>query len=297
MRVLVTGATGFIGMPLCQVLVNRGHTVMGVSRKPPTDCDQLKGVAYVAYQLGDPLPESVVNFTPEVIVHLAWNGIPDFSADTCLANVFAQIKFLDELEKFPYLGKILVSGTCNEYGTQSGVCHETERSPPNSYFSWAKQTLCDYFNIFCKKNSIPLLWFRIFYVYGPRQRSAALIPTLLRAFRMGQDPEIKNPYAANDFIFVDDVVDAFLKGVEDKDAAGILNLGSGRLTKVSDVAKIAERISGQHKMSRENLMVGHPSPDAQLAMMADISNAKLTLAWAPKVDLAQGIAHTLETMP
>ena len=269
---------------------------MGISRKSPTDSKQLCGVVHVSYQMGDALPVSVVNFSPEVMVHLAWDGIPDFSAKTCVANVATQIKFLAEAEKLSCLRKILVAGSCSEYGTHSGLCNEAERKPPGSYFSWAKQTLGEYFSIFCREKNIKLLWFRIFYVYGPGQRSAALIPTLLEALRAGKNADIRNLNAANDFIFVDDVVDAFLRGVEQVGTEGILNLGSGRLSKVNEVSKITEQLSSQNMKHSENLIAELSSQERQSGMAADINNAKLTIAWVPKVSLAEGIAKTLEAM-
>jgi UDP-glucose 4-epimerase len=293
-RVLVTGATGFVGTPLCKVLVDRGHEVMGISRKPPPDRAQPSEATYVTYLMGEPLPASVVSFLPEVMVHLSWSGIPDFSADTCTANVATQIQFLAEAKRLSRLKKILVAGSCSEYGAKRGLCQEVDRNSPDSYFSWAKQTLCDYFHLVCKERTIPLLWFRIFYVYGPGQRSAALIPTLLEAFRSGQKPDIRNPNAANDFVFVGDVVDAFVRGIEQDDAAGILNLGSGRQSTVLEVSQIAERRVNRTVMSSDRFVVDPPDQEMQPAMVADVSHAKSVLAWEPKVGLAAGIARTAE---
>lgn len=297
MRVLVTGATGFIGTPLCKVLVDRGHDVMGISRKSPTDRAQLCGATHVTYRMGETLPESVVSFSPEVMVHLSWNGIPDFSSDTCTTNVTTQIQFLAETERLSRLRKILVAGSCSEYGAQRGLCQETDRNPPDSYFSWAKQTLCDYFHLVCKERSVRLLWFRIFYVYGPGQRSAALIPTLLRAFRSGQEPNIRNPNAANDFIFIDDVVNALVLGIEQDDAVGILNLGSGRQSTVLEVSQVAERLVSRTVTSLGSFVEGPPDQEMQPTMVADVSQTKSVLAWEPKVGLAEGIARTAEMTP
>ncbi len=293
MRVLVTGATGFIGVRLCEALANRGHEILGLSRNLPVERNKLLHVLHFNYQMGDDLPEDVVNFSPEVIVHLAWDGIPDFSATKCYSNVVTQIKFLAETKKLPNLVKILVAGSCAEYGSKSGICHEAEKYPPNNYFSWAKQTLENYFNLFCKEKEIQLLWFRVFFVYGPGQRSASLIPYLLNTFLSGKNPEIKNSNAANDFIYVDDVVDAFLRGVELDGAVGTINLGSGKLTAVEEVAKIAERACKKNMKLQENFLAEFSIEKSILAMTADISNAKAILGWAPKVSLTKGIALTL----
>lgn len=293
MRILVTGATGFIGKRLCKALVDRGHEVMGTSRNPSVDRDQMGGIPHVTYLMGETLPESVVSFSPEVLAHLSWSGIPDFSAKTCAANVAAQVQFVDETEKLSRLTKILVAGSCAEYGAQRGLCQEADRNPPDSYFSWAKQTLYDYFRLSCQKRELPLLWLRIFYVYGPGQRSAALIPTLLKAFRSGQRPEIRNPTAANDFVFVDDVVNAFVLGIERREATGVLNIGSGRQSTVHEASQIAENLINKATTYSDGLSERHRERAAP-AMVADISQAKSVLVWEPKVGLPEGIARIVE---
>ena len=242
--------------------------------------------------MGEALPDSLVSFSPEVLVHLAWNGIPDFSAKTCAENVGAQIRFLGETEKFKNLKKVLVSGSCLEYGDKKGLCHETEAVLPDSYFSWAKQTLSNYFRLFCQQRHIGLLWFRLFYVYGPGQRSAALIPTLIDVSRAGRKPEIKNPSASNDFIYIDDVLDAFVKGIEHRECSGVLNLGSGRPASVLEVAQTVENVlKGDTNYSNKHART-FEEEKLKSGMVADISQAKSVLGWEPNTSLSEGIEKT-----
>ena len=292
MKILLTGATGFIGANLWRVLLERGHDVMGVSRQPPAGNERESMVSHVCHVMGESLPDSVVSFSPEVLVHLAWDGIPDFSAKICADNVAAQVKFLGETEKLNSLKKILVSGSCREYGDNKGLCQEAETLAPDSYFSWAKQTLSDYFRLACQQRNINLLWFRLFYVYGPGQRSASLIPSLLQSVRDGLEPEIKNPSSAHDFIYIDDVVDAFVKGIEDKKSSGILNLGSGRIVSVFEVVEIVmDLLRGDTSPSRKRIRsLGEET--LKSGLIASISQSKLVLAWTPKTGLSEGIEKT-----
>lgn len=289
MKVLLTGATGFIGTKLWSVLLDRGHDVIGVSRHPPTKIEESSGVRHVRYEMGETLPDSLVSFSPEVLVHLAWNGIPDFTAKTCADNVEGQIKFLSEIEKLKGLNKILVAGSCREYGDKKGLCQEAENLLPDSYFSWSKQTLLNYFRLFCQQRNIGLLWFRVFYVYGSGQRPAALIPTLIEALRAGLKPEIKNPSASNDFIYIDDVLDAFVKGIEDKDSSGVLNLGSGQITSVLEVAQIVENLLKGGTIYSNKPARNLDQEKLKSGMVADISRAKSVLAWEPSTGLPEGI--------
>jgi len=269
---------------------------MGIGRKPPADIQQLSEIHYATYRMGEPLPKSVVAFSPEILVHLSWSGIPDFSAETCVDNVATQAKFIGEAERISGLRRIVAAGSCIEYGGKKGLCRETDRPVPNSHLSWAKQSLCSYFQVACQQRNIELLWFRIFYVYGPGQRPAALIPSLLKAYRCGQSPEINSPDAANDFVFVDDVVDAFVLGVEQEQGAGIVNIGSGRLTTVGKVSRMVERSVNTITDQTSGLFDGRTNQETSLGMFADISRANAVLAWKPRTSLSEGIVRTAELM-
>jgi UDP-glucose 4-epimerase len=292
-RVLVTGATGFIGTTLCRELVIRGHTVMGASRRVSQSSEIERSLGHISYEIGRPLPASIKEFSPEIVVNLAWNGIPDFSAATCFENVSNQISFLTELAKLPNLKKILVAGSCKEYGARFGRCLERERSLPDGYFSWAKQTLSDYFHVFCEEKDIDLLWYRIFYVYGPGQRRGSLVPSLINALRNGEMPEIKNPKAANDFVYIDDVINAFAKGLEREGVRGIFNLGSGRLATVGEVSNLVNQAIQGGTMQASQAGSNPSSDESQTGLYADIEKARLQLDWAPTTSLQEGVRQTL----
>lgn len=289
MNILLTGATGFIGNKLWRVLLDRGHNVIGLSRYSLDRNENPFQALHVRYELGEELPDSIVDFSPEVLVNLAWNGIPDFSAKTCVGNVVAQTRFLDEMRRLKTLRRILVAGSCKEYGSNMGLCHEEDPVHPDSYFSWAKHTLLDYSQLFCNEQDIELVWFRVFYVYGQGQRSGALVPTLIEALRTGRRPEIKNPNAANDFIYLDDVVDAFVMGIERAEAAGVFNLGSGRLTSVSEVGEIVESLLSGKATYSSMLGIGLDEGRLKSAMVADVSRSKSSLGWEPMTTLSDGI--------
>jgi UDP-glucose 4-epimerase len=293
MRVLVTGATGFIGTWLCRKMVSRGHAVIGASRRVPQSLEIERKHGHICYEIGQQLPEAIKEFSPEAVVNLAWNGIPDFSAETCFENVSNQISFLTELAKLPNLKKILVAGSCKEYGANLSRCMEREKCLPDGYFSWAKQTLCDYFHVFCREKDIALQWYRIFYVYGPGQRSGSLVPTLINALRTGEMPEIKNPQAANDFIYIDDVIDGFMKGLESDGTSGIFNLGSGQLTSVDDVSRFVRQAEQSERMPTYEGGAFRASEEVQIGMYADIESARLHLDWTPRTSLQEGIRQML----
>ena len=295
MRVLVTGATGFLGRALCCKLLERGHELLGLSRtgKLYSSYSQ-KVMTYVPYSMGEELPLDVIAYAPEVLVHLAWDGIPDFSRQKCVENVESQLKFLKETEKISGLKKVVGAGTCREYGAKQGACIEGERFQPDSYFSWAKQSLGGYFAIDCRRREMCFVWFRIYYVYGPGQRAESLIPMLIKAFRKNKPPEISNPAAANDYIYIDDVVSAFVKAVEDENCDGVFNLGSGKTTSAAEISGLVERAIRNSDDFSSQLIKKAASIKPGTGMWADITSSRHQLGWAPQVLLIDGINRTID---
>jgi nucleoside-diphosphate-sugar epimerase len=294
MRIIVTGASGFIGQKLCCALLERGHEVVALCRTSiSAEATQLGSYWHIPYVMGDFLPIEVTTFSPEALVHLAWDGIPDFSEHKCVDNLESQIRFFKQTENLTRLKKIVGAGTCREYGLKQGVCIENDRIKPDSYFSWAKQALSEYLSISCQQRQVLLVWFRIFYIYGPGQRNESLIPTLIGAYNSKIYPDIKNPAAANDYVYIDDVVSAFVKAIEDQNCHGTFNLGSGITTTVAKIAKIVELMMQKDSQFSDQYTLKTGDGEANTGMWADITLAECQLDWSPQVSLFEGIRRSI----
>ena len=134
--------------------------------------------------------------------------------------------------------RIVVTGSCFEYGKQRGRIKEDSALKPFSAFSAAKNSLHQLGSKIAKKNNMQFIWTRLFYVYGPGQRQNSLIPYIINCVKEGKKPDIKTPLSKNDFIYVKDIADAISMILKKCSKSAVYNIGSGESTSVQDIIKI-----------------------------------------------------------
>lgn len=293
MRILITGASGFVGLPILKMLAQDGHDILAVSRHA-LDCQMPQNVSWFQADLSQTLSyqEAIKKMAPEVVIHLAWSGIPDFSFEQSLQNLNNSLNLLSYVLDLGCCKKILISGSCFEVNKLNGVCMEADVGVPKDEFTWAKHSLLNWLRIRCGSKGIVFAWLRIFYVYGPNQRLGSLIPTILRHLKEGKLPDLRTPKNSNDFIYVDDVAEAFYKSVELDIPSGIYNLGSGQSTPVIEVCKIAEEIVCNSSELTINLADHTEGKSSDINFWADCRQSNELLGWKASTSLYDGIAKT-----
>ena len=291
MKIIITGATGFIGLPLVKHLAEQGHEILALTRNP---LKKLESVSYLKADLSSPITyyERVASFNPEFIIHLSCQDIRNFSFEKSKNNLNFSLDFFSYIISLGCCKKIIVSGSCFEFNQLNGECLEANKGSPKDNFTWAKHSLLAWLETECHRLGIQLGWLRIFYVYGPRQRNDSLIPYILSNLKNGNLPEIRTPNNSNDFVYIDDVVKAFSNSILMNYPSGIYNLGSGSSTPILEVCKVAEKIilgtdnlSQQLKQESINTEVG-------CDFWANHDKSKKHLNWSPSIDLEEGISKT-----
>ena len=295
-RVLVTGASGFIGSPLCRVLLADGHRVWAMNRGEssanihPGDFD---GITYQS--VGDQLSSELLVWGPETVVNLAWSGIPDYGRACSIANMEEQVRLFEQVVAIESVERVVGAGTCLEYGARGGLCDEKETAEPTSFLAWSKQSLRNYLLLATGPSQIDVVWFRIFYAYGPRQRREGLLPSMLLEAASGRQFPLLNPDGAKDFVYIDDVVEAFRRAVNPDSPPGTFNVGSGFLVSLRDVWDAAVR-SAEGRTDEEAILTPVPVEASDGEIYASLERVSESLGWNPRVPLEEGIRRTWRAM-
>ncbi len=187
MRVAVTGARGFVGRHVLDELARRQVDVVA-SRRPGVDRGEpaAGGGEWVELDIGDAVTDSFALLgRPDVLIHLAWGGLPNYrSIHHFEAELPAQYGFLSRLVKSG-LRALVATGTCFEYGQQSGPLAATTETWPTNPYGLAKDMLRKQLQQLQSIHPFDLTWARLFYMYGDGQPETSLLPMLRRAVTAG----------------------------------------------------------------------------------------------------------------
>lgn len=297
MRIFITGGSGFVGQHVSSELINHDAEILCLLLNDEEKAGLPEGVKTVTADLSNvqAYAKSLQEFNPEACLHLAWQGIPDYSEAISKLNLLNSISLFDFLANRTTCKKIIVSGSCFEYGKDRGAQKESQKTRTNSFFAWAKKALYEYASLLCKKNGINLIWMRIFYVYGPNQREGSLIPSLINSFEKGITPDIKNPFNSNDFVYVEDIAKAFAAATQKVIPSGIYNLGSGEATSVLDVCGITEKlITGKTDVT--TAIKNNSKAKQKTNFRADTNKSEKILGWKAKTSLRDGMQKHISSI-
>lgn len=285
-KVLLTGGAGFIGKAVVSELAVNSKDVKILTRSLFETPGNIKAVLLdlnsnyeLAAVLGD--------WRPDVLIHLAWAGIPDFSLNQSLINLSMSLRLIEQAISLR-CKRIILAGSCWEYGSASGEIIETDQPKSPGLLGVFKTSMFNIAQSLARQSETEITLARIFYSYGPFQKIQSLIPSTVAAIKQGKAPAINNPNVALDFIEVSDIARAFTALCDHpKASSGIYNLSSGYGTVVKQVVnQVAISLKSKPVYDDTNADSGFWGNNKRM----------LDLGWQPRVSLEVGIKRYLDSL-
>jgi len=296
MKILITGTNGFIGQHLSQALISRKHSVIGLGRqKKPA----LKNIR--SYFCGSVLDKDIVKKAVQhanAIVHLAaltaHQDIIDNKFKSLEINFLGTKNVLDAFVQSKSTRKFIYASTGKTYGNiQSLPINENHPALPLNPLGKSKlitEKLIDFY----ANNQKSFIIFRIFNVFGPKQKDNFLVPTILNQLKQANSITLGDIKAERDYLYIDDIIKAFVLAIEKKTNSGldIFNICSGKSKSAQDIVNEIGKIQKRKINIKINKVLFRK--DEKNIEYGSYKKAKKILGWKPDYSLRKGLKNTID---
>ena len=291
-NILIVGGTGFIGYHLAKKSLKKGWQVTSISSRPPRKKRYLSKVEYILCDITKKKSlKRNIRKTFKYVVNLG--GYVDHSnKKKTFKSHYIGCKNLTEifLRKTPIA--FVQMGSSAEYGNVKSPQKEDAKCNPKSVYGQAKLLSSIYLIDLFKKQKFPSTILRLYNTYGPGQDLNRLIPIVISGCTKNKKFPCSKGNQLRDFLHIDDVVDAILKSLTNKNARGqIINIGSGEPRIIKKIIEYIKKISkggyplfGKVKLRKDEILKVYP----------DINKAKNKINWKPKISFKKGLKITID---
>lgn len=301
LKILITGGTGFVGSNLVHYFHRKGHSVATTIRAHSNlwrVSDLLTAIDLFKLDVTnrEMINEVFQSFKPDVVINTIAYGGYHFETDLerILDNNFHGTVNLVESYINSNANILINTGSSSEYGFKDHPMAEQDILEPLGPYAVSKAAATLYSRSRSLESNRKIVTVRPFSAYGEFEESHRLVPYLILSSIKGNVAKLNNPNIVRDFIYLRDICDAYDRLIERRDNVGfgeILNLGSGKETKVSEVVNLIEIISGK-KLNVEWQYIDERVGDKAVHWLADMSKTNNILKWRPKYSLDKGLSTT-----
>lgn len=276
-KILVTGATGFVGRSLLPKLENLGHKVLKLSSK---DGDIAIEETWSKLSSAD----IVIHLAAKTSVLESWTKSFDYVNCNLLGTINALNYCKKNEAKLIFLSSYLYGNTDELPISESAILKPTNPYALSKLFS---EQACEFY---AKSENINIVILRPFNIFGPGQSDSYLIQTIISQVINGGIVKVKDLVPKRDYIYIEDLTDAIIDSLKINSTFEVFNIGSGKSYSVFDVINIVQelvkkklKIESSNERRKEEIM----------DTVADIQRAKLFLNWEPKISLKEGIQNII----
>jgi dolichol-phosphate mannosyltransferase len=299
--ILIFGAGGFIGFNLLLQILKKRCDVFGISHNPASnwrfktklvpkknivECDMTDSIQ---------LTKVFKKIKPKTIFNLAAYGAYSFQNDPQKiynTNFSATLSSIEIAKQFGF-DAYVYAGTSSEYGLNSAAPKEYEELLPNSHYAVSKTATAHLVQYYRLIEKLPMAHLRIYSAYGPWEENKRLIPQIVTHAEKGNFPPLVNPTISRDYVYVDDVVRAFiltaLKIHTLKDS--IYNIATGKKTTIRELAMIVKTLA---KIQQKPVFSTMPNRGWDLTnWYGNAAKFKKTTSWKYDYTIEQGLKKTI----
>jgi dolichol-phosphate mannosyltransferase len=300
-HVIITGATGFIGANLTRRLLNEGHEIHLLVRPgySPWRIQAIREDVHlheIELQDIESLRGVVRQIRPDWVFHLAASGAYSWQTDLAhmvQTNIVGTINLVEACLQAGF-ETFINTGSSSEYGFKRTAPPETEWLEPNSHYAVTKASASLFCRYTAQSRNVRLYTLRLYSVYGPYEEPKRLMPTLIRLGLKGKLPPLVNPETAHDYVYIDDVVDAYLLAATRsiQELGATYNIGSGVQTFLREVVHVARQVLGI-VVEPEWGTMPQRIWDTN-TWVADIRKSSDELGWHPQFTFQQGFRKMVQ---
>jgi nucleoside-diphosphate-sugar epimerase len=294
-RVVITGATGFVGANLAGQMLADGHEVHlllrpGHKRWRIEPIREHVRMHVVALQDEEGLANALSLVEPDWVFHLAAYGAYPTETDfreMVSTNVLGTANLVRASLRAGF-ESFVNAGSSSEYGLKDHAPLETDRLEPNSDYAVTKAAATHLCSRLGRSEDANITTLRLYSAYGPWEEPSRLIPNLAIQGLEGRLPNLASPSIARDFVYVDDVVDAFVLTAEDPrpESGAVLNVGTGVETSLREIVSVAREVLNIDAAPAWDSM--EPRAWDTETWVANPGRIRERLGWHPKYSLKQG---------
>lgn len=288
-RVIVTGASGFLGSHLCRVLRDDGAEIYAISRSAPRDTGGC--FRWLQGDMSDicMVRRTLLEVKPDVIFHLAGlvTGVCGLElVFPTLQSLLVSTVNLLTVTAESGSARIVLAGSLTE-----PIPNGSEPTPGSPYAA-AKWASSAYGRMFARLYGVPVVNVRVFMTYGPGQDTRKLIPYVTLSLLRQQSPDLSSGSWEADWVYVDDVISglvaaACIRNVPER----TIDLGSGSLVSVRDIVEHLVRLTGSRAAPKFGAVPDRPLEQVRVA---DVAAAQSALSWSPTVSMIEGLRRTVD---
>ena len=299
-KALITGATGFIGANLARELTRRKFIVNVLTRTKSnlwrlSDIKDKIDIHNADILDINKLSVVVHDIKPDYIFHLAaYGAYPRIETDEkaiLQTNIIGTYNLLKATLGIPY-SCFINTGSSSEYGTKNKAMKECDAPEPNTFYGATKAAATMLCQNFARQHKKPIITLRHFSAYGYYEEPFRLIPNVIINCINQKDVHLTSGEQKRDFVFIEDVIDAYMKAIKKPSSGLVLNVGSGSDVSVKEVASLIHRLM----KSGNKLLFGKKNKEqfeTDICWKADTAAIKRTLNWKAKTSLISGLKKTI----